>query len=136
MVPGRWSSLLTLISPRRYRDPAFMLRVAPAIYGGRIAQQPDLMMPFVRHMQPPDRRGYLLQQLALAGWTSLPWLWRLPQPTLILAGMRDPLVHVANAKLMHRLIPHSRLQLVDDGHLFLLTTREVVADIHRAFPAR
>ena len=128
MLPGRWSSLFTLISPRRYTDPAFMLRVAPAIYGGQIAQQPDLMTPFVRHMQAPDRRGYLLQQLALAGWTSLPWLWRLRQPTLILAGMRDPLIHVANAKLMHRLIPHSRLQLVDDGHLFLLTMKEVVAD--------
>ena len=80
-------------------------------------------------MQAPDRRGYLMQQLALAGWTSLPWLWRLRQPTLILAGTRDPLIHVANAKLMHRLIPNSRLQLVDDGHLFLLTSREVVADI-------
>ena len=128
MLPGRWSALLTLISPRRYRDPAFMLRVAPTIYGGKIAQHPDLMMPFARHMKAPDRRGYLLQQLALAGWTSVPWLWRLRQPTLILAGTRDPLVHVVNAKLMHRLIPHSRLQLIDDGHLFLLTTKEVVAD--------
>jgi poly(3-hydroxyalkanoate) depolymerase len=133
MVPGRWSSLFTLISPRRYRDPAYMLRVAPAIYGGRIAQQPDLMAPFARHMQPPDRRGYLLQQLALAGWTSLPWLWRLRQPTLILAGTRDPLIHVANAKLMHRLIARSRLQLIDDGHLFLLTSREVVADTIERF---
>ena len=127
MLPGRWSSLFTLISPRRYQDPAFMLRVAPALYGGRIAQHPELMLPFVEHMQAPGRRGYLLQQLALAGWTSLPWLWRVRQPTLILAGMRDPLIHVANAKLMHRLIPRSRLQLIDDGHLFLLTRRDVVA---------
>ena len=126
MVPGRWSALATLMSPRRYSDPAFMLRVAPEIYGGRIAEQPDLMMPFARHMRPPQARGYLLQQLALAGWTSVPWLSRLPQPTLILAGTRDPLIHVANAKLMHRLIPHSRLQLIDDGHLFLLTNREAV----------
>jgi poly(3-hydroxyalkanoate) depolymerase len=128
MIPGRWSALFTLMSPRRYSDPEFMLRLAPAIYGGQIAQQPDLMIPFTRHMRPPDRRGYLLQQLALVGWTSVPWLWRLRQPTLILAGLRDPLIHVANAKLMHRLIPHSRLQLVDDGHLFLLTTKDVVAD--------
>jgi len=50
----------------------------------------------------------------------------LRQPTLILAGTRDPLVHVANAKLMHRLTPHSRLQLLDDGHLFLLTSTNAV----------
>lgn len=128
MVPGRWSALFTLLSPRRYADPAFMMRVAPAIYGGRIAQQPDLIAPFVRHMQSPDRHGYFLQQLALVGWTSVPWLCRLRQPTLLLAGMQDPLVHVANAKLMHRLILRSRLQLIDDGHLFLLTRRDVVAD--------
>src|SRR4029453_4998206 len=79
-------------------------------------------------MRQPQARGYLLQQLALAGWTSIPWLWRLKQPTLILAGTRDPLIHVANAKLMHRPLPNSPLQLVDDGHLFLLTSREVVTD--------
>jgi len=47
---------------------------------------------------------------------------------LILAGTRDPLIHVANAKLMHRLIPNSRLQLIDDGHLFLLTNRQLATD--------
>ena len=57
----------------------------------------------------------------------MPWLSRLRQPTLILAGTRDPLIHVANAKLMHRLIPHSRLELIDDGHLFLVTNKEAVA---------
>ena len=103
-----------------------MQRVAPAIYGGRIEEHPDLITPFAIHMQPPQKRGYLLQQLALAGWTSVPWLSRLRQPTLILAGTRDPLIHVANARLMHRLIPHSRLELIDDGHLFLLTNSEAV----------
>jgi poly(3-hydroxyalkanoate) depolymerase len=127
MVPGRWSALMTLMSSHRYSDPAFMRQVAPAIYGGRIAEQPDLITPFARHMRPPQPAGYLLQQLALAGWTSAHWLSRLRQPTLILAGTRDPLIHVVNAKLMHRLIPHSRLELIDDGHLFLLTNREAVA---------
>jgi poly(3-hydroxyalkanoate) depolymerase len=127
MVPGRLGALLTLISPRRYADPDFMLRVAPEIYGGRVAEQPGLITPFVMHMRPPNARGYVFQQFALAGWTSVAWLSKLRQPTLILAGTRDPLVHVANAKLMHRLIPNSRLALIDDGHLFLLTNREAVA---------
>jgi poly(3-hydroxyalkanoate) depolymerase len=127
MLPGRWSALLTLATPRRYTDPAYMLRVAPKIYGGQIAAQADLMTPFARHMRPPSMRGYLLQQLALAGWTSLHWLSRIRQPTLILAGRDDPLVHLANANVMHRLIPHSRLEIIDDGHLFLLTSREAVS---------
>lgn len=128
MVPGRWGALFTLLSPRRYADPGFMQRVAPQIYGGRIAEQPSLILPFATHMRPPDRRGYLLQQMALAGWTSVPWLSRLRQPTLVLAGTRDPLIHVGNAKLLHRLIPNSRLQLIDDGHLFLLTSKDVAID--------
>ena len=127
MVPGRWSALLCLATPRRYTDPAYMLRTASKIYGGQIVAQPDLMTPFARHMRPPSMRGYLLQQLALAGWTSLHWLSRIRQPTLILAGRHDPLVHLANAKVMHRLIPHSRLEIIDDGHLFLLTSRDAVS---------
>jgi poly(3-hydroxyalkanoate) depolymerase len=127
MLPGRWSALLALATPRRYKDPAFMLRMAPKIYGGQIAARADLITPFARHMRPPSMRGYLLQQLALAGWTSLHWLHRIEQPTLILAGHHDPLVHPANAKLMHRLIPNSRFEVIDDGHLFLLTSRSAVS---------
>ena len=127
MLPGRWSALLALATPRRYTDPDYMLRVAPKIYGGKIAAQPNLMTPFAQHMRPPSMRGYVLQQFALAGWTSMHWLSRIRQPTLILAGRHDPLVHLANAKVMHRLIPHSRLEIIDDGHLFLLTAREAVS---------
>ena len=61
------------------------------------------------------------------GWSSLPWLHRLRQPTLVMAGRDDPLVPLANARLMHRLIPHSELRLFDCGHLFLLTRREASA---------
>jgi len=129
MLPGRWSAPLALLTPRRYSNPSCLRRIAGTLYGGRIAEHPHLLDPFAKHMQAPDRRGYLLQQLAMVGWTSVHWLRRLEQPTLILAGLRDPLVHVANATLMQRLIPRSRLELVDDGHLFLLTSREAVAGV-------
>ena len=129
MLPGRWRAIFRLVSPRRYLDERYLQRVAPSIYGGKIADQPELIKPFAGHMKPPSLRGYMLQQLALMGWTSLRWLSRLKQPTLILAGMRDPLVHVANAKMLHLLVPNSRLQLVDDGHLFLLTSSDQIAKV-------
>ena len=133
MVPGRLGALAALASPRRYTDADVMLRLAPEIYGGRIAEQPMLIAPFLTHMRPPSPRGYLLQQFALAGWTSVRWLGRLRQPTLILCGTQDPLSHKANGKLLHRLIPNSRLALIDDGHLFLLTNRETVTGMIRRF---
>src|SRR3974377_1053631 len=50
-----------------------------------------------------------------------PWLRALRQPTLILMGRDDPLVPVANGHIMVRLIPNSRLEVIDDGHLFVVT---------------
>jgi len=64
--------------------------------------------------------GYIYQLLAMVGWTSLPWLRALRQPTLILMGRDDPLVPVANGHVLARLIPNARLEVIDDGHLFIV----------------
>ena len=71
----------------------------------------------------------------MAGWTSLPWLWTLKQPTLILAGRDDPIVPPVNARLMARLMPNARLKILDDGHLFLVTSPVESAAIIEAFLA-
>ena len=63
----------------------------------------------------------MYQLAATAGWTSLPLLRRLRQPTLILAGDDDPIIPLANARLMHRLIRRSQLHVYHDGHLGLVT---------------
>jgi pimeloyl-ACP methyl ester carboxylesterase len=77
--------------------------------------------------------GYAYQILAMAGWTSLPWLWTLKQPTLILAGRDDPIVPLANGRLMARMIPNSRLEILDDGHLFMVTRPAETAAIVETF---
>ena len=51
----------------------------------------------------------------------MPWLWTLKQPTLILAGGDDPIVPPVNARIMACPMPNARLEIVDDGHLFLVT---------------
>jgi len=63
----------------------------------------------------------MLQLLAMIGWTSVPWLWRLRQPTLVLSGTDDPLIPASNARLLAHLIPNAQLELVDDGHLLVVT---------------
>ena len=61
------------------------------------------------------------QLAAMYGWTSLPWLHRLPHETLVLAGDDDPLVPLANARLLAAAIPCARLHVIrGGGHLFLL----------------
>jgi pimeloyl-ACP methyl ester carboxylesterase len=73
-------------------------------------------------MVAPTMRGYASQLYALAGWSSLLWLHRLRQPTLVMAGADDPLVPLPNAWILARRIPDARLEVFDCGHLFLLTT--------------
>ena len=65
--------------------------------------------------------GYFYQLLAMAGWTSLPWLRSLPQPTLVLMGGDDPLVPPINGRILAGLIPNAELRMIDDGHLFMVT---------------
>ena len=79
-------------------------------------------------------RGYLAQLYAIAGWTSLPWLSRLRQPTLVIAGDDDPIVPLVNGRLLNRLIPDARLHIVDGGgHLFLLERPAEIADLVTRF---
>jgi pimeloyl-ACP methyl ester carboxylesterase len=80
-------------------------------------------------LRAPHGLGYYRQLLAVAGWTSLPWLHQLRQPTLIVAGDDDPIVPPVNARVMACLIPHARLHAINGGHLLLLTEREQVAPL-------
>ena len=136
MIPAAPRVLLHLSSPRRHRDPAHAARIAGTIYGGALRRQPELAAPLTRsYPEPASRRGYLYQLLASAVWTSLPWLRFIRQPTLILSGDDDPIIPLANARLMHLLIPKSRLHVYQGGHLGLVTEAATLAPVVDAFLA-
>jgi poly(3-hydroxyalkanoate) depolymerase len=124
MVPGKLEVLLKLATPRRYKDPHYMQRIAGDIYGGALRASPELVRRHLRHIRWSSDYGYYLQLLAGFGWTSLPWLRLLAQPTLVVAGTDDPVVPLANGHILASLIPHARLVTIDDGHLFLITSAD------------
>jgi poly(3-hydroxyalkanoate) depolymerase len=121
MLPARPSVLRHFLTPRRHNDPTLRRRIAGSIYGGRARTDPELIRLLEQFVKPVSRYAYLLQQIAVAGWTSVPWLPLLRQPTLILAGNDDPVIPLANARLMAALIRDSRLHVFDDGHLFVFS---------------
>ena len=82
---------------------------------------------------PASRRGYVYQLMAAAGWTSLPWLRLIKQSALILAGDDDPIIPLANARLMHLLIPRSTLHVYRGGHLGLVTEAAELAPVVDGF---
>jgi len=132
MIPGRASVLARMVSPRRYVDPDYLLRVGPTLYGGSLRRQPDLLRRHARHLAAPRGLGYAYQMLAMLGWTSVFWLALLRQPTLVMAGRDDPIVPLINARLMAALLRRATLAVLDDGHLFLVTKpRESAAAVLR-----
>ena len=130
MIPANPWVLGKMVTPRRYRDPDYATSVAAQLYGGRMRAEPDLARTLLhQHLRVGSGRGYLLQLLAGVGWTSLPALPFLRQPTLILAGSDDPIIPLANARIMARLLPDATLHVYDDGHLGLLTQAHELAPL-------
>jgi poly(3-hydroxyalkanoate) depolymerase len=135
MVPASPSVLWKMATPRRYTDKDYMNRVAADIYGGAFRYDPSLIGRHAAAMHGARNIGYLYQLLAMAGWTSLPWLWSLRQPTLVLMGSDDPLVPPINGHILAGVIPNAELRMIDDGHLFMVTRPAETAALIEAFLA-
>jgi poly(3-hydroxyoctanoate) depolymerase len=133
MVPGDPRVLSKLATPRRYTDPDYMLTVGPGIYGGQLRLDRQRLEEHAAALRTGSSRGYLFQLLAGIGWTS--WLW-LPQfklPVLIMMGTDDPIVPAVNGRILASRLPDARLELIDCGHLFILTHPEQTAQTIERF---
>jgi poly(3-hydroxyalkanoate) depolymerase len=136
MIPARPRVLARMVTPRRYLDRQYLRQAAPHLYGGSARSEPDRvseLMNAENRVGPP--LGYVYQLVAGAGWTSLPFLPLIRQPTLILSGDDDPLIPLANARLMHSLIPRSQLHVYHGGHLSLVTEAAELAPMIGRFLA-
>ncbi len=135
LLPPSPKVLYLMSNPRRYYDKAFLKRVAGTIYGGKLRTNKLSAGNFAALMAPPSKRGYYYQMLAVWGWTSLPWLSKIQTPTLVLHGNDDPIIPLVNAKTMARLIPGAEFEVLDCGHLFMLTRANRTVKYIRDFVA-
>jgi len=121
-VPGSFGAMASLITPIRYYSATYFDRTAAHSYGGMTGRDLSVRrrMMAERHRHPPSTYGYTMQLLGTLGWSSLPFLSRIPHDTLVLCGDDDPLIPIANAELLARRIPYARLEVSPrSGHLFL-----------------
>jgi len=135
-VPGSPRALLALATPRRYHQPDYYRRIAGRVYGGAARRDPDALLHGspARFIARPTLPGYLSQIYAITGWTSMPWLRTLRQPTLVLAGDDDPIVPLVNGRILAWCIPGARLHVVrHGGHLFLLEHPAAMAALVAGF---
>jgi poly(3-hydroxyoctanoate) depolymerase len=137
-LPGDLRVLPILLNTRRYTSPHFLEEVGAALYGGDVRGDPEILhrQATLRLLHPPTTAGYWWQLMATAGWTSVHWLHRLPHRTLVLAADDDPISHLANSRLIARLIPHATLAVIEGGgHLFAITRPQETARLVERFLA-
>ncbi|WP_199699093.1 alpha/beta fold hydrolase [Oleomonas cavernae] len=136
MVPGSLSTMLKLVTPRRYYDRDYLRRNAAKIYGGAFGRDLGLVDQHFQGMTGTGGLGYALQLLAMSGWTSLPWLPLIRQPTLVLMGSDDQLVRPINGRILASLIPRAHLEMIEDGHMFIVSRPQETAAVIEAFLSR
>jgi pimeloyl-ACP methyl ester carboxylesterase len=135
-VPGRPDVLLRFGRPTAYTDIAQLEQRAGQIFGGRLREHPELVRGW--HLRPPaSTKAWLYRLAGTTGWSSLPWLHRLTQPTLVVHGDDDPIVPLVNARMIACRVPDARLEVVEGGgHLMLLDSAAEVAPLISAFLTR
>lgn len=136
MVPAAPKVLVKMLTPRRFLDHEYAAGVAADLYGGTARTDPTLVKrPFDRQLMAGSRVGYLHQLLAGSVWTSIFALPLIREPTLIVAGLDDPVIPVANAAIMSRLLPHATVHLHSGGHVDLVTNAAELASVIESFRA-
>jgi poly(3-hydroxyalkanoate) depolymerase len=134
MVPAHPRVLARMLTPRRHRDPEYVREIAGELYGGTMRTAPDRAARALHaSTRLGPRRGYYYQLAAGAGWSSLPALPLIRQPTLVVAGDDDPIIPVVNARVMARLIPNAELHVHHGGHLAMITEPDEFAPVVERF---
>jgi poly(3-hydroxyoctanoate) depolymerase len=130
--PGKISAFWHFAHPLSYHPPR-LERVAGTMFGGRLRKEPELVRSM--HIRRPTNAVAAMYRLApLFGWTSLPWLWAIRHPTLVMAGDDDPVTPLVNHRIIAALVPRARLHIVrGGGHLVLLDSAPEIAPVITSF---
>ena len=119
-VPGAPGMFAKMATPRGTRD--YAAAMAGSVHGGNSrARTDDVRRLFQDTRVTVSGRGYLYQLAATASWSSLPFLQLIRQPVLVMGGDDDPIVPVANARILAALIPNATLHVFPGGHVEPLT---------------
>ncbi len=83
---------------------------------GRVVDTPEFREEVIQNLKrAKDGSGYARQLLSiLASKDRLKKIQKIKAPTLIIHGRHDPMIKLRNAYRMHKLIPHSKLKIIDD----------------------
>jgi poly(3-hydroxyoctanoate) depolymerase len=136
--PPRPLAAWLMLTPSRYHSSFAARMIVPLMSGGRTSRDNDVLeaqLP-LRLSRPPSMLGFMHQTWAAASFTSHPWIRKLRPRTLVLCGDDDPVVPIANARCLARVIPRATLEVVRGaGHLLLIDEAHSVSRLIDGFLA-
>ena len=106
------------------------------LWGGSAKTDPEALASALRKARiSPLSIGYLYQHTAALGFTTLPLLPLIRQRTLVLTGDDDPIIPVANGRILAAGIPHATLHVYHGGHVELVTRPSLLTPLITSFLA-
>ena len=83
---------------------------------GRVVDTPEFREETIKNLnRAQDGSGYARQLLSiLASKDRLKKIQKIKASTLIIHGKQDPMIQIKNAYKMHKLIPHSKLKIIEE----------------------
>jgi pimeloyl-ACP methyl ester carboxylesterase len=129
MVPGNPTMVGHMLDPMEFSVEQALRRNLAMLYNGGGSGRVSL-----NAAKAPSPAGWACQLGAFAAWSSVSFLPLLSLPVLVMADTEDQLIPVANAHFLHNAIPHSRLELFEDGgHLFMLSRPQRFCEVLTGF---
>jgi poly(3-hydroxyalkanoate) depolymerase len=127
---GAPRAVAVMATPLRFHSAAYFEQVAASLYGGVTGRDAVRRQSAIgaRQRLPPSSYGYAMQLLGGIGWSSWSFLPQIRHETLVVCGDDDPLVPIANARMLAARIPRATLEVVERaGHLLLWDEPERIA---------
>ena len=113
-----------------------LLRRWGDLWGGSAKTDPAALARAVHKARiSPLSLGFLFQHAAALGFTTLPLLPFIRQRTLVLTGDQDPIIPVANGRILAAGIPHATLHVYPGGHVELVTRPGLLTPLITSFLA-
>lgn len=132
LIPGKLSLVFEMTVPTRYLSKRRRKKMLPRLAGGDALEDPASISDVYESNRRPSLWGYYSQGIAVRLWTSLHFLHKLKQPTLVISGSKDPLLPPINQKLLACGIPNSVFKSYDCGHYLHVTRHDqLVMDIQQ-----
>jgi pimeloyl-ACP methyl ester carboxylesterase len=135
-IPGAALFSTQVLDPKLLSDPSKLFNLVQTQKTKTLSSSRD-SKPLNKYQNKRlhlSNKAYIHQLLALASWSSIFWLRRLQNDTLVLHAQDDKLVSCLNAHLLATLIPNAQSKIyATGGHMFALNQPQSFVDDVVAF---